>query len=298
MNNLTWQRRLPWVGVIVALLMLAGCTKDKALALKAAAEAFRDSAVRAIENYETLMVNGVLGTERPESEQFQQVLKELKETGAVKRVSPDDALKALSGLDSRERALQSVQVQLADVRAAYVAYAASLARLPEGSFLAGDAVACAAGLGVRLTKRMADFAQTSKDRPVRYQYRFGKALDSLNRALAAKNDEDVQRAVGELVETRNAERRDNAVATALFVEAVGAGLRTVSLAQSYSELSVEDLLSGLNQILEIRGAIFEIDPTNSLKRLATYQAKLEQDPLLKPILSIPLTDPIPACKAQ
>jgi hypothetical protein len=117
----------------------------------------------------------------------------------------------------------------------------------------------------------------------------------LNRALAAKNDEDIQRAVGELIETRKAERRDNANATARFVEAIGAGLRTVALAQSYSELSVEDLLSGLNQILELRASIFGIDPAKAVERLATYREKLEQDPALKPILAIPLTEPIPSC---
>lgn len=295
MNHQAWPRRLPWVGLLIGLLVLCGCTKDKALALKASAEAYRDSAVGAIENYEILMVNGVLGPQQPESQQFQELLAQLKAKGAAGRVSAADALLALDALDARERQLEAVRVQLADLRAAYVAYAASLARLPQGSYLAGDAVSCAAGLGVRLTQRMVIFAEVSADKPVRYQLRFAKAVAELNRALAAKNDEDIQRAVGELIETRKAERRDNANATARFVEAIDAGLRTVALAQSYSELSVEDLLSGLNQILELRASTFGIDPAKAIERLATYRAKLEQDPALKPILAIPLTDPIPSC---
>ena len=178
------------------------------------------------------------------------------------------------------------------------AYAASLARLPDGSYLAGDAVSCSAALGVRLTQRLVTFAETSAARPVRYQFRFAKDLAELNRALPSKNDADIQRAVGELIETRKIERLDNATATARFVVAIDAGLRTVSLAQSYSNLSVEDLLSGLNQILEIRTSIFGIDSAKATERLATYRAKLEQDPALKPILAIPLTDPLPACMSR
>lgn len=49
-----------------------------------------------------------------------------------------------------------------------------------------------------------------------------------------------------MIETRKAERRDNKAATVMFAEAISAGMRTLSLAQSYSELSVEDLLSGMN----------------------------------------------------
>lgn len=298
MKHRTWQRRLPLAGLLAALLLLGGCTKDKALALKAAAEAYRDSAVGAIENYEILMVDGVLGPQRPESEHFQEVLLQLKDKGhATGAVSAGDAKAALDGLDARERALGQVQADLGDLRAAYVAYAASLARLPEGSFLAGDAVACAAALGVRLTQRLMVFAEQSARKPVRYQLRFNKAVGDLNRALKAKNDEDIQRAVGELIETRKAERRDNAAATARFVEAVDAGMRTVALAQAYGELSITDLLDGLNQILEIRTSVLGIDSTKALERLATYRAKLEQDPAIKPILAIPLTEPIPACKA-
>ena len=37
---------------------------------------------------------------------------------------------------------------------------------------------------------------------MRYQYRFGKAVADLNRALAAKNEDEVQRAVSELIEIR------------------------------------------------------------------------------------------------
>ena len=61
---------------------------------------------------------------------------------------------------------------------------------------------------------------------------------------------------------------------------------------------MEDLLSGLNQILEIRTATLGMDSTKAMERLATFRVKLEQDPALKPILAIPLNEPIPACTGQ
>jgi len=284
--------------LLLALVLLGGCTKEKALALKAAAEVFRDKAVGAIDNYEALMVEGALGPQQPESQQFQQVLSDLKGAAAGGKVTSKVATEALNGIDARERQTEFVRTNLADVRQAYVAYAASLARLPEGSFLAGDAVACAAGLGVRLTQRLAIFAEAAYQTPVRYQYRFGKAVADLNRALAAKNEDEVQRAVSELIEIRKAEKRDNALAITLFADAIGAGVRTVSLAHSYSDLSVADLLSGLNQILELRASTFGVDSTKAMERLSAYRTQMEEDPALKPILSIPLTESLPACKAR
>lgn len=286
------------ISLAATLLLLGGCTKDKALALKAAAETFRDRSVSAIDNYQNLMVTGALGEAQPEAQQFQEVLAQLRAKGAQGRLTSADALAALGSIDARERQLDFVRGKLSELRTAYVAFAASLARLPEGSFLAGDAVACAAGLGVRLTRRMMDFAQASQDKPVRYQQRLSRAVGDLNRAIAAKNESDIQRAVGELIETRKAERSDNAAATAMFVGAIDAGMRTVALAQSYGQLSVEDLLSGLNQILEIRTATLGMDSSKAMERLATFRTKLEQDPALKPILAIPLNEPIPACKGQ
>ena len=284
--------------LLLALVLLGGCTKEKALALKAAAEVFRDKAVTAIDNYEALMVEGALGPQQPESQQFQQVLSDLKGAAAGGKVTSRVATDALNGIDARERQTEFVRTNLADVRQAYVAYAASLARLPEGSLLAGDAVACAAGLGVRLTQHLAVFAEAAYEAPVRYQYRFGKTLADLNRALAAKNDDDVQRAVSELIEIRKAEKRDNALAITLFADAIGAGVRTVSLAHSYGDLSVADLLSGLNQILELRASTFGVDSTKAMERLSAYRTQMEEDPALKPILSIPLTESLPACKAR
>ncbi len=298
MEKQTFIRPYTWTCVLFIALTLGGCTKEKALALKAAAEVFRDRAVAAIENYETLMVNGALGPQQSDSELLQQVHADLKATAGGGKVTNKQVRDALNGTDVRERQLDFVRTSLAELRLAYVAYAASLARLPEGSLLAGDAVTCAAGLGARLTQRMAIFAQANQRAPVREQYRFGKAVENLNGALAAKNDDDVLKAVGELIEARKAEKRDNATATAMFADAVEAGTRTASLARSYGELSVEDLLSGLNQILEIRTSTFGIDSTKAMDRLSAYRARLEQDPVIKPILAIPLTDPLPACKTQ
>jgi hypothetical protein len=298
MKKRTFMRPYTWICFLFIVLMLGGCTKEKALALKAAAEAFRDRAVAAIDNYETLMVNGAFGPQQSDTEQLQQVQAELKATAGGGKVTSKQVSDALNGTDVRERQLDSVRTSLTEVRLAYVAYAASLARLPEGSLLAGDAVTCAAGLGARLTQRMAVFAEATQRAPVRYQYRFGKAVGDVNRALTAKNDDDVLKAVGELIETRKAEKRDNATATAMFADAVEVGTRTASLARSYGELSVEDLLSGLNQILEIRTSTFGVDSTKAMDRLSAYRARLEQDPAIKPILAIPLTDPLPACKTQ
>jgi len=298
MRERTLMRVWYGTGLLLALLLLGGCTKEKALALKAAAEAFRDRAVTAIENYETLMVNGALGPQQPEAQEFQDLLAGLKGLGVGGVVKQADVQSALAATDVRERELEFVRTQLADLRAAYVAFAASLARLPEGSLLAGDAVACTTGLGVRLTQRMAVLAEASQAAPVRYQYRFGKAVGELNRSLKANNDDAVQRAVVELIETRKAERRDNAAATSMFADAVEAGTRAVALSRSYGELSVEDLLSGLNHILEIRASTFGTDSTKAMERLTTYRKQLEDDPALKPILSVPLTSPLPVCKTQ
>jgi hypothetical protein len=285
--------------VVCFVVLLTGCTKDKALALKAAAEAYRDSAVTAIQDYEILMVNGLHGPQRPEAELYQEVLNQLKATGIpAGKVSPDQVKTAIQSMDARERDLADLQARLADLRGAYVAYAGSLARLPEGSFLAGEAVTCSAALGVRLTQRLMHFADVASKNPVRYQYRFNKALAELNAALSKKDDQAIERAVNELVETRKAERRDNAAAAAKFIAAVDAGVRTVGLANAYSNLSLTDMLVGLNQILEIQGLIVGAEQTQALERLASARARLEQDPLIKPILEIPLNAPIPACKAN
>ncbi len=292
-----WRFRLPFVACCAVLLvsLLGGCTKEKALALKASGEAFRDRAIAAIEYYEELMVTGAFDAQRSDTEVFQEAVTQLKALG---KVTGQNVNAALDSADARERALKDVGEKLKDVRLAYIAYAGAFARLPEGSFLATDAVSCSAGLGVRLTQRLAVFAELAYRAPVRYQARFARGVGELNSALAAKNDAQILKATSDLFETRRAERRDNAEAVARFAEAIEAGTRTVGLAKSYGELTVEDLLAGLNRILEIRSKYFGVDSDRVIARVTEFRAQLEQDPAFKEILALPIADQLPACKAN
>lgn len=280
---------------LIALCVLGGCTKEKALALKAAADIFRDRAIAAIENYETLMVIGAYGPSQPEAQQFQQILEQLRARYADGPLRSSEVQTALLAIDEHERNLALVRARFDELRTAYIAYAASLSRLPEGSFFSGDAVACATGLGVRLTQRMMVFAQASRDSPVRYQYRLAKGIGELNRALSTRNDAEAQRAVGELIETRKAEIRDNAAALSKFVVAVDSGVRTVSLARAYGQMSTQDVLGGLTELIEIRASILGTDATKTVAQLDALRAQMEQDPALKPLLTLPLSEPVPAC---
>ncbi len=90
------------IGLSAALLLLGGCPKDKALALKAAAETFRDRSVSAIDNYQNLMVTGAMGEAQPEAQQFQEVLAQLRAKSAQGRLTSADALAALGSIDARE----------------------------------------------------------------------------------------------------------------------------------------------------------------------------------------------------
>lgn len=79
-----------------------------------------------------------------------------------------------------------VRNEISRLRTAYVTYAASLTRLPQGSLLVGNAVACSAGLAVRLTERIVFFTAAPLNQPVRNQQCLGKAVGDLNRTNAAR----------------------------------------------------------------------------------------------------------------
>ena len=280
---------------LVVGLVLVGCTEDKAVALKTAAEAFRDKAIEAIAAFRELHIVAAIG-QQSEAIQIQDSVRQIKAVASVRKTVTDQELDgavawifARDGSEARVKALE-------DAKQAYVEFGAAFARLPEGSAFAANAVACSTVLGARLVHKLTVFHDTLVDAPIDYFRDRSSAADLIRKAAQSGNDAEIERATLAYIELRKTIRRDNEEARKKLAQAAEAGEEVLELARNYSTLDVADFLAGVTRILEIRAKHLGATADVSVQRVKDIRQRLESDSRLSPILKLPALNMIAECK--
>jgi hypothetical protein len=132
--------RHAWLlALVLGCAALQGCTEEKALALKAAAQAFSDRTAEAIDAEVELYVTKAVGR-RTELEMTQDAVGLIKEAGLARRtVSNDEFQDAEQMIFARQTVVRGT-APLLNLKQAYAEFAAAFTRLPEGSALAAQRV--------------------------------------------------------------------------------------------------------------------------------------------------------------
>jgi len=69
----------------------------------------------------------------------------------------------------------------------------------------------------------------------------------------------------------------------------------IDLANRYDDVSVADILAVVNTALELGGKYAELDVQDALTKVTSFRSTLENDPNLKPILTIQITSGYDLC---
>ena len=283
------EKRYPLLFLVIlsTLLFTAGCNKEKAEAIKVAAETFRVEALAAIEKVNHLLT--------------QSVTLLVDEEDAIKRIARDlekeekfearELTFVLGEGDISKAAIGKVKQEFEMIGQGYYQFEEMFRSLPKGAFLAMDSVKRAEKFAIRLTVQLIQFAEHLKRNPVQYTER---RILILGRIGEAKKIQDPSARAGrwmaiakEIVDLRKDEQRANQEAIVQCLKAAETGKLIAQLIRDYSSLSAEDLLVAVRNTLSfvagISGGHQEV--VGLLERYKAIETTIREDPYWKEMLT-------------
>lgn len=282
--------------VFPAMLLLAGCTPEKAGALRSAAYLFRSNSAGAVQAIQDLMDSEVAAPPRSDAARADEFVKNIlslpKDTalsGEVIGLASDPYAVQLSAQErgARDATLERVQKQ-------YEAFASMFDDLDRGSFLAKDKVAKTKTYAVALTAQMASLATSFSQQPPRF---IQKRASIISKMEAVRKDArlSAEQQRQELAELKGS--WDQLVAEEVLLQrsvvekcflAAASGQTVLQMIDAYNKLSVDELGKMSESILaageQISGRNLASIRTQNEKVVGYLNANPEYKLLLKPAL--------------
>ncbi|MGP1677467.1 MAG: hypothetical protein ACTS6J_09955 [Burkholderiales bacterium] len=273
----------------VSILLLGGCTEEKAAALYQAAMLFKKQADVALDSYENLIVQASLApdvTARDEEQNYlitqvnvyNATAAEAKATWRpnidnLRIARSDDQFKQTLS-DAVGKGLRSTRLILDDVSAAF-------AMLPDVVYFSDPPVKCSEQLVAQLSKQFLDNAALLSSNPVKFITLSERANTRLAAAIRGGVDASRQLALKQVVEVLDKEKRLNHEAIANSIAAADSGLKLLDLVRDYAKVTLKDIISFANKITPLADLVNEKGAGDRLKgRLEATQLKLNSDPRL------------------
>jgi hypothetical protein len=274
------------------IFLILGCNREKAEAIKIAAEKFRVEATAAIEKINYLFTQSI----SLPPEDFD---------AKVKRIASD--IEGEASLDSEKlsfiieetdigkRSLTKIDEELSKIANDYYQFENMFRSLPEGSFFASDAVKRAEKHSINLTLQLINFANFLKNYPVQFT---GQRTLILERIAEAKkmNDPGARREYltlisKDILQLSDDEKKAQLDAVSQCLRAAEAGKLVSDLIRNYDSMSVNDILitvkNSLTFISEISGNNEEL--FSVLENFDAIETSIRQDPYWNALLEEKIT---------
>jgi alkylated DNA nucleotide flippase Atl1 len=287
--------------LFVLAALLAGCTQERALAVKAAAERFAAQAAAAIDAITELHVRGAYGPLQTDEVMLAQARDGVYEVQAADPRQVKAAVaQAFTWVSDREQFRRNAFGEADALKQAYGEFALAFRRLPEGSFVAAGDVACAAGLGARLVGTMATAAQQLAHHPVPLVVETAasqvQVTATAQKAVSANNRLLLDAPLRAHLAVLREQDRANAEVVARLTDAAESGLAVLQMIDKYDQVSAADLAAAVRQVLVIRESSFGLSSQAQLERLDKVVAQIEAEPALAQAAALPLNQKPATCK--
>lgn len=280
---------LRFVTVLLLATFVAGCTPEKARALRTAALGFKVEAVAAIDGIDAMQQAEIAPAPRSSTEATEEFVKHLLALDLARNPLTDDVVDLAADpyrVRSDAQAQAGWRSFLDNLRQQYGAFAAIFDDAERGSYLAAPSVKQAARHAEALTAQLAHFAATIDRYPPVLLQRRGATKDKIVRTLQDRklDDADRKRRLAELKEewisirAAEAELTRTTVERCLRAATLGRGVR--NLIETYDRLSVDDLNTIAGSLLDTAGTFTGADYGTLKAKAASVAGQIKADPNL------------------
>lgn len=274
------------LGLFVVAILLAGCNREKAEAIKMSAEKFRIEATAAIEKINNLFVQSI-SMPYEESNEVMRIIRDLE---SEVNIDAEKLSFIISEAKVGQKTVEKVNQEFEKIKKGYYQFEAMFQSFPKGSLLSMKAVKKAEKHAIQLTVQMINFASFLKEYPVQFTGRRTLILERINEAKKIQDQnlrkERLSMAAREIVQLREEENVARNEAILQCLKAAETGKLVAELIRDYDSLSVEELLGSIRSTLSFIAEISSNrDVVSLLERYKSVETSIKEDPYWNTLLS-------------
>ena len=274
---------------IFIMMILPGCNKEKAEAIKVAAMQFRIEAIDALNKVRYLFEQSV---SLPPENQYQQTNRIAVDLDQAENIGSAELSFLITENKVNESSLQQISNEFKTLESQYYQFESMFQSLPEGSFFAKNAVKKSEKFAIQLTVQFINIAKFLQTYDPQFTGRRVLLLEKISKYKSIADDSlrhsYLRIAAQEIIELRNEENLAREEAITQCFRAVEAGKLISDLIRNYSKMSVQDLLTTTRNTLDYISNISpEWKDISTIKnRLDSTENTIQNDPYWKNLLNL------------
>ena len=269
-------------------MVAAGCSKEKAAAIKVAAETARTHAVDALRAVQDLVERSIAVAADPPEEKIRKAAAEFTDNAPLGA----DVFKAIVTKDEvGEATRMTVRAEMEKLRAHYVAFANMFSSLPAGSYLAADAVKKAEHHAIRMATEFISHAQSIP--APQFTAERTLLIERINQAAKMSGDaraELIRRYTIDALNLRAAELEAKDKAVVACLRAAAAFKATAELIRDYKKITAADMMTMTKELLSAASDISgqHANVQYLLDEFTSVKTAIENDPHWSAVLNTTL----------
>jgi|GEM_PF-2678818 len=266
------------------ILILSGCTKEKAEAIKVAAENFRSEAIVGLNQMNFLFLQNVSVVKLSDEEKIESVMNDLNSIEDANQINAELLEHWSLENELGEQAQSTINVEFENLKMQYYRFEAIFTSLDKGSFFAKEAVKKAEKHAINLTVQLINFSKIIHENEFRFTSRRVILIEKMKKVNTEKNlelqQELLKNAAREFVELNIDEQRAKDEAIRQCLKAAESGRVVAELIKDYDKMSVGDILNtiknSMSYAIEISGGNQDI--SDLLTKFEGVETTIKDDP--------------------
>lgn len=267
--------------LLIAALAISqsACSKEKAAALKTAADGFRVEAEAALEETAELLASSITSRPRPRDAELEDIVRELRANEYTEQQLVIFLEEKLRSQDPAASASKNIEQELSELQAEYRLFASMFRSLPRGYLFTKNTVTRAERHAARLTYRMVKMAKSIDEHPIENLSAraelISKIIDARSLPDQTSRDRKLTAIANEVIDLRSSETSANDRIKTQLLKAAEAGKTVIELIRNFDKWSVADILNTVSDSLKTLDELDGGDHAKVKKLIAKYDEFVE-----------------------
>lgn len=268
------------IALATFLLPQFGCTKEKAVAIKTAADSFRIEAESALDQTGDLLRSSIAIPPKPRDAEIEEITNELRSNDYTENQLIIFLEERLRPQDPSNGAERTIERELDEIKSEYQLFSSMFRSLPRGYLFTKSSVSRAERHAIRLTYRMVKMAKSIDDHPVQH---LATRAELAEKIITARSIEDVTQrdrklaaAAQDLLDLRSSEIAANERVKKQLLKAAASGATILELIRNYEKWSVADISNAVGDSLKTLDEISGSGNAEIKKLIKKYEELVER----------------------
>lgn len=276
--------------LFVGLLILSGCNKEKAEAIKVAAEKFKNDAISALDKMSFLFTQNISVVKLSEEQEIETIINDLNQFENINDINASVLDHWTKEAELGKIAESAISSEFDNLKLQYYRFESIFNSLDKGSFFAKDAVKEAEKHAIKLTLQLINFSKILQENDFRFSARRVLIIERMKEAKSEENEdlqqELLKRVAREFVQLRIEENQYKDEAIRECLKSAESGRIVAELIKDYDKMKVSDILNSIKNSMNYASQITDGNKKigDLLTKFEGIETTIKEDPYWKIVL--------------